>query len=196
MDINYFRSLNEKELKRLNFKEYNYNLILENNFLIFKCYINRALDNSNKENLIKDYLENTINDFLDNIKDNVKILYLIDTSNVHFNKVYDLIEFNKELYQKIKNFALLIKEAIDTNNYHSLYSCLREEKEEYGNNVCTMCGKKFNFFDEQEDFSFDKMIGYPSYYDYDRIQFKLCVKCFDDIMHSISPLFLHNVVSK
>ena len=59
MDINYIRTLNEKELKRLFFKEYNYNLILENNFLIFKCYINRALDNSNKENLIKDYLENS-----------------------------------------------------------------------------------------------------------------------------------------
>jgi hypothetical protein len=41
MDINYIRSLNEKELKRLYFKEYNYNLILENNFIIFKCYINR-----------------------------------------------------------------------------------------------------------------------------------------------------------
>ena len=196
MDINYIRTLNEKELKRLYFKEYNYNLILENNFIIFKCYINRALDNSNKENLIKDYLENTINDFLDNIKDNVKILYLIDTSNVHFNKVYDLIEFNEELYQKIKDFSLLIKESNDTNNYNSLYSYLRDEKEEYGHNVCTMCGKKFNFFDEQENFSFDKMIGYPSYYDYKRIRFKLCVKCFDDVMYFVSNLFLHDCVDK
>ena len=59
-----------------------------------------------------------------------------------------------------------------------------------------MCGKKFNFFDEQENFSFDKMIGYPSYYDYKRIRFKLCVKYFDDVMYSIFNLFLYNVVSK
>lgn len=53
---------------------------------------------------------------------------------------------------------------------------------------CSACGKEFDIWDEQEDFSFDKYIGYGSNHDEEHIQFKLCCDCFDKIFEVIKPM--------
>ena len=53
---------------------------------------------------------------------------------------------------------------------------------------CSACGKTFDFLDYQEDFTFDKYIGYGSKHDEEHIQFRLCCDCFDKIFDVIKPM--------
>ena len=53
---------------------------------------------------------------------------------------------------------------------------------------CSSCGKTFDIWDFQEDFSFDKYIGYGSKYDEHHIKFYLCCNCFDKIFDVISSM--------
>ena len=53
---------------------------------------------------------------------------------------------------------------------------------------CSACGKTFDIWDYQEDFSFDKWIGYGSNYDEQHIEFKLCCDCFDKIFDIVKPM--------
>lgn len=53
---------------------------------------------------------------------------------------------------------------------------------------CSACGKTFNIWDYQEDFSFDKWIGYGSEHDEQHIEFKLCCDCFDRIFDVVKPM--------
>lgn len=48
--------------------------------------------------------------------------------------------------------------------------------------VCNMCGKDFDIFDEQEDFSMYRNIGYGSKYDEQKIELDLCCDCFDKLV--------------
>ena len=53
---------------------------------------------------------------------------------------------------------------------------------------CSSCGKDFDVLDYQEDFCFNKYIGYGSIYDEKHIQFRLCCDCFDKIFEVIKPM--------
>lgn len=56
--------------------------------------------------------------------------------------------------------------------------------------VCNMCGKMLDIWDEQEEFSLDKNIGYGSKYDGLNMHLNLCTDCMDKIIEGcrISPL--------
>lgn len=53
---------------------------------------------------------------------------------------------------------------------------------------CTLCGKKLNEWDRQEDFSFDYHVGYGSKFDGDIIHAKLCCDCFDNIVEALDEI--------
>lgn len=61
--------------------------------------------------------------------------------------------------------------------------------------VCNICGKDFDEWDEQEDFSIHRHAGYGSEFDGDHIDLDMCCACFDKLMNTyilpkcaISPL--------
>lgn len=49
--------------------------------------------------------------------------------------------------------------------------------------VCNMCGKDFDMWDEQEDFSIHRHVGYGSGFDGSLINLDLCCDCFDKLMN-------------
>ena len=53
--------------------------------------------------------------------------------------------------------------------------------------TCNMCGKTFDYWDHEENISFDHFIGYGSIHDMHRIQLNLCCKCFDKVVDWIVP---------
>ena len=53
---------------------------------------------------------------------------------------------------------------------------------------CSACRKTFDIWDFQEDFTFDKYIGYGSKNDEHHIRFHLCCDCFDKIFDVIKPM--------
>lgn len=53
---------------------------------------------------------------------------------------------------------------------------------------CSACGKTFDIWDYQEEFIFDKHIGYGSIHDTQHIKFRLCCDCFDKIFDVIKPM--------
>lgn len=48
--------------------------------------------------------------------------------------------------------------------------------------ICNMCGKDFDIWDEQEDFSIHTRAGYGSEFDEEEIDLDLCCGCFDHMM--------------
>ena len=67
---------------------------------------------------------------------------------------------------------------------------------DYPQKVCNMCGKTFDFWDEQEKLCFDHQIGYGSAYDLHRIRLNLCCQCFDKVLNWILPQCKHNPMSE
>lgn len=61
--------------------------------------------------------------------------------------------------------------------------------------TCTMCGKDFDLWDEQEGFSTERRIGYGSKYDGEELQFDFCCDCFDRIVDRISPLCIKPLIT-
>ena len=53
--------------------------------------------------------------------------------------------------------------------------------EQNSGKICSMCGKKFDMWDVQEDFCFVRHIGYGSKYDMMGLHLNLCCDCFDKI---------------
>lgn len=54
-----------------------------------------------------------------------------------------------------------------------------------------MCGKDFDEFDIQEDFSLYRHIGYGSKYDMNKLELDLCCGCFDKLVDEyIMPNFI------
>ena len=52
--------------------------------------------------------------------------------------------------------------------------------------VCNMCGKTFDIWDTQEDFSLHREVGYGSKYDGSVINLDLCCECMDKLIDNIS----------
>lgn len=53
---------------------------------------------------------------------------------------------------------------------------------------CNLCGKKFELWDEEENFCFRHRFGYGSAYDGYLLNLNLCCKCFDRLMDELVPL--------
>lgn len=49
---------------------------------------------------------------------------------------------------------------------------------------CNKCGKKLDMWDEQEDFSMQRQLGYGSRYDGDTLDLDLCCSCMDGLIES------------
>lgn len=58
---------------------------------------------------------------------------------------------------------------------------------DYQPKCCSVCGKTFDFWDNQEDFCFERYIGYGSKYDMEHIQLNLCCDCFDKVLDWLLP---------
>jgi len=58
-----------------------------------------------------------------------------------------------------------------------------------------MCGKKFDMWDEQENFCFEHRVGYGSKNDGDVVRLKLCCGCFDRIIDIISPMSKEKIIA-
>lgn len=51
--------------------------------------------------------------------------------------------------------------------------------------TCNMCGKSFDLWDDQEDFSIHKrVIGYGSKHDGEALRLNLCCGCMDELIKS------------
>lgn len=50
---------------------------------------------------------------------------------------------------------------------------------------CNICGKEFDFWDEQEDFSIVRNVGYGSKFDGSSIHLDMCCGCFDSLLESL-----------
>ncbi len=64
--------------------------------------------------------------------------------------------------------------------------------EQNSGKICSMCGKKFDMWDEQEDFCFVRHIGYGSKYDMMGLYLNLCCDCFDKIADWFLPLCVND----
>lgn len=62
--------------------------------------------------------------------------------------------------------------------------------------ICNLCGKTFDFLDEQENFSIYTRIGYGSKYDGEQLKLDLCCECMDNVIGLcvISPVSEHDAV--
>lgn len=56
--------------------------------------------------------------------------------------------------------------------------------------ICNKCGKKFDMWDTQEDFSIYRHCGYGSQYDGSELELDLCCDCMDKLIAecAISPI--------
>lgn len=56
--------------------------------------------------------------------------------------------------------------------------------------ICNKCGKKFDLWDTQEDFSIYRHCGYGSSYDGSELELDLCCECMDKLIAecAISPI--------
>ena len=63
-------------------------------------------------------------------------------------------------------------------------------------NRCTYCGNAFNEWDEQENNSFRKLVGYGSKYDLSVVEVKLCCNCFDRFIDKICECGAINPIVK
>lgn len=54
---------------------------------------------------------------------------------------------------------------------------------------CNLCGKIFDVYDEQHDFSLVRRLGYGSVYDGNEIELDICCDCMDKLldMCKVSP---------
>lgn len=62
--------------------------------------------------------------------------------------------------------------------------------------MCSICGKQFDFYDEQQDFSLIRDIGYGSKYAGRGLTLNLCCGCFDGLMDKILPKCAGNPISE
>ena len=56
--------------------------------------------------------------------------------------------------------------------------------------TCNKCGKKFDEWDTEEDFSLYSTLGYGTVYDGSKLELDLCCKCMEELIGScvISPI--------
>lgn len=57
---------------------------------------------------------------------------------------------------------------------------------------CTMCNKALDMWDLQEDFSYQKWIGYGSVHDTEYLDMRFCCQCFDKVLGYILENSVNN----
>ena len=62
--------------------------------------------------------------------------------------------------------------------------------------TCTMCGRKLDEVDQEQDFYFKRWIGYGSKYDLHIFEVRFCCSCFDEILDKVLPMFKFNPLSE
>ncbi len=67
---------------------------------------------------------------------------------------------------------------------------------DYQIKICNMCGKAFDFWDNEENLCFDHFIGFGSEHDRHHMRLNLCCKCFDKVVDWILPQCKHNPMSE
>lgn len=57
-------------------------------------------------------------------------------------------------------------------------------------NTCNKCGKRYDLWDTQEDFSIHRQLGYGTKYDGDYLDIRLCCSCMEELIEkcSVSPI--------
>ena len=60
--------------------------------------------------------------------------------------------------------------------------------------ICNKCGKKFDIWDTQENFSVYRRLGYGTKYDGDDLELDLCCDCMEKLIDEciISPIVENN----
>jgi len=56
-----------------------------------------------------------------------------------------------------------------------------------GEQVCNICGEKFNILDERANFGLHYKVGFGSKYDLTKIDLNMCCNCFDKVLDYILP---------
>lgn len=58
--------------------------------------------------------------------------------------------------------------------------------------ICNKCGKHFDIWDTQEDFSIYRRLGYGSKHDGDDLELDICCDCMDELIDSckVSPIVI------
>ena len=87
------------------------------------------------------------------------------------------------------NGTILVREVPDGSDHYKYLI-------DYPVKVCNMCGKTFDFWDNQEKFCFEHYIGYGSKHDLERIRLNLCCDCFDKVINWILPQCKHDPMSE
>ena len=56
--------------------------------------------------------------------------------------------------------------------------------------ICNKCGKEFDIWDKQEDFSIYRVAGYGTKFDGSKIELDLCCECMEKLVDEciISPI--------
>lgn len=59
-----------------------------------------------------------------------------------------------------------------------------------GEKVCNRCGRKFDMWDEHENFSMNMRLGYGTVYDGQVLDLKLCCSCMERLIKKckVSPV--------
>ena len=53
--------------------------------------------------------------------------------------------------------------------------------------TCNMCGKKFDYWDFEENFRFDHRFGFGSKYDFYHLELNLCCECTGKVLDWLLP---------
>lgn len=105
-----------------------------------------------------------------------------------FIKIKFILIANRE---KIAQWAAGVPNSVHSSSYNK-EKARGSVMEQNNRKICSMCGKRFDMWDEQEDFCFVRHIGYGSKYDMKGLYLNLCCDCFDKIADWFLPLCVQN----
>ncbi len=121
-----------------------------------------------------------------------------DYAQIEDKKLFFVLFYAQRFYKLLQlgapqivlnNERNLLTQAIVVNKYATSIKCVKMKGKTTEKKKCSMCGKDFDVWDCQEDFCFDRHIGYGSEFDLKHIKFNLCCKCFDKVLKMLLPMF-------
>ena len=103
-------------------------------------------------------------------------------ATIYFNPVLNRFDIHSLIVTEFDLLGknIIVREVADGSNHYEYLIDFEPTR-------CNMCGKPFDEWDYQENFSFKSYIGYGSKYDSNKRDFNLCCDCFDKIMDFIIP---------
>lgn len=112
-------------------------------------------------------------------------------ATVYFNpalntpRIFELIDAEFGL----SSGTILVRTVSDGSSHY-------EYLVDYQPKRCTMCGKVFDFWDNQENFCLNHYFGYGSKYDMKHIKLNLCCECLDKVVDWLLPQCLTDPMSE